>query len=182
MLRPRHLLRRASSIFNQALRGPFSDHLPSQPSCLPAAPFLWTRTRFARLWRHCCCAVRPRRWYAWWAKTRMPGGCRVGVGMGGDGWCWGGGGGGAAARQTGAAAAAAKLPLLLLPPPHSITHPHHPRPTASPCCSGMTDVFEMLQSPTFCHHLGYGCMEIALGHLFPELRPLFRTLQHGGLG
>jgi hypothetical protein len=40
----------------------------------------------------------------------------------------------------------------------------------------------MLQSPTFCHHLGYGALEVAMVHLFPELRGLFRSLHHGGLG
>ncbi|KAI3433581.1 hypothetical protein D9Q98_003392 [Chlorella vulgaris] len=48
--------------------------------------------------------------------------------------------------------------------------------------SGMQDMFDMLQSQTFCHHLGYGCLEVALVHCFPELKSLFRTLQHGGLG
>jgi sorting nexin-13 len=47
--------------------------------------------------------------------------------------------------------------------------------------SGMLDMFDMLQSRTFCHHLGYGCLEICMVHLFPELKSLFRTLQHGGL-
>lgn len=45
----------------------------------------------------------------------------------------------------------------------------------------MRDLFEMLQSPTFSSQLGYGVLEIALVHLLPELKPLFRTLQHGGL-
>ena len=40
----------------------------------------------------------------------------------------------------------------------------------------------MLQSPTFCLQLGYGVLEIAIVHLFPELKPLFRSLQHGSLG
>jgi sorting nexin-13 len=48
--------------------------------------------------------------------------------------------------------------------------------------SGMRDLFDMLQSPAFCQQLGYGVLEIAVVHLFPELKPLFRTLQHGGLG
>lgn len=45
----------------------------------------------------------------------------------------------------------------------------------------MRDLFDMLQSPTFCAQLGYGVMEVAVAHLFPELKPLFRSLQHGGL-
>ncbi|KAL4430932.1 hypothetical protein ABPG75_006188 [Micractinium tetrahymenae] len=48
--------------------------------------------------------------------------------------------------------------------------------------SGMRDLFGMLQSSAFCYQLGYGCLEVALVHLFPELKSLFRTLQHGGLG
>ncbi|EFN59116.1 hypothetical protein CHLNCDRAFT_137916 [Chlorella variabilis] len=47
--------------------------------------------------------------------------------------------------------------------------------------SGTRDLFDMLQSQTYCHHLGYGMLEIAMVHLFPELKSLFRTLQHGGL-
>lgn len=45
----------------------------------------------------------------------------------------------------------------------------------------MRDVFDMLQSDTFVRQLGYGVLEIAAVHLFPELKPLFRSLQHGGL-
>jgi sorting nexin-13 len=51
-----------------------------------------------------------------------------------------------------------------------------------PARSGMQDLFDMLQSPTFCSQVGYGVLEIAVVHLFPELKSLFRTLQHGGLG
>lgn len=67
-------------------------------------------------------------------------------------------------------------------PPATHYLPSPPAPLPASACSGMQDLFGMLQSPTFCYHLGYGCLEVALGHLFPELRPLFRTLQHGGLG
>lgn len=49
-------------------------------------------------------------------------------------------------------------------------------------CSGVRDLYDMLQSPTFCHQLGYGVLEVCIVHLVPELKALFRTLQHGGLG
>ena len=42
----------------------------------------------------------------------------------------------------------------------------------------MQDLFEMLQSRTFDLQLGYGLMEIAVLHLFPELKPLFLQLEH----
>lgn len=46
---------------------------------------------------------------------------------------------------------------------------------------GVEDVFHMLQSPTFVLQLAYGLLEIALIHLLPELRPLFRKLEQGQL-
>ena len=62
------------------------------------------------------------------------------------------------------------------------TSPRACPPACQPACSGMPDMFDMLQSPTFCSQVGYGVLEIAVVHLFPELKSLFRTLQHGGLG
>lgn len=47
--------------------------------------------------------------------------------------------------------------------------------------SGMTDLFEMMQSPTFVQQLGYGVLRIALLSFFPELRPLFQQIEHGSV-
>ncbi|KAL6776573.1 CPLD29 [Auxenochlorella protothecoides x Auxenochlorella symbiontica] len=48
--------------------------------------------------------------------------------------------------------------------------------------SGMEDVIEMMQSETLILQLGYGALEILAVHLMPELKPLFLSLKHGGLG
>lgn len=45
----------------------------------------------------------------------------------------------------------------------------------------MTDLFEMMQSPTFVQQLGYGVLRIALLSFFPELRPLFQQIEHGSV-
>lgn len=70
---------------------------------------------------------------------------------------------------------------MLFPASVPPTHPPLHLPPHPPTCSGMRDLFAMLQLPAFCCHLGYGVLEICIVHLFPELKPLFRTLQHGGL-
>ncbi len=46
----------------------------------------------------------------------------------------------------------------------------------------MEDVIEMMQSETLILQLGYGALEILAVHLMPELKPLFLSLKHGGLG
>lgn len=46
----------------------------------------------------------------------------------------------------------------------------------------MEDVIEMMQSETLITQLGYGALEILVLHLMPELKPLFQSLKHGGLG
>ncbi len=45
----------------------------------------------------------------------------------------------------------------------------------------MTDLFEMMQSPTFVQQLGYGVLRILLLSFFPELRPLFQQIEHGSV-
>lgn len=45
--------------------------------------------------------------------------------------------------------------------------------------SGVQDVFDMLQSPTFVMQLGYGILEILVVNTFPELKTLFRGLEQG---
>lgn len=37
----------------------------------------------------------------------------------------------------------------------------------------------MLQSPTFVLQLGYGVLEICCVNVFPEMKPLFRQMEHG---
>ena len=44
-------------------------------------------------------------------------------------------------------------------------------------CSGVDDLFEMIQSKTFIHQLGYGIIKIFIVNNFPELRPLFRQME-----
>lgn len=56
-----------------------------------------------------------------------------------------------------------------------------PRLSLHRCCSGMEDLFEMMQSLTFVQQLGYGILEILVVHLVPELKPLFRQLETGTL-
>jgi hypothetical protein len=46
-------------------------------------------------------------------------------------------------------------------------------------CSGVQDLFDMLQSPTFVLQLGYGILEICCVNLFPEMKALFRQMEHG---
>jgi sorting nexin-13 len=46
-------------------------------------------------------------------------------------------------------------------------------------CSGVQDIFDMLQSPTFVLQLGYGILEICCVNLFPEMKALFRQMEHG---
>ena len=43
--------------------------------------------------------------------------------------------------------------------------------------SGVQDLFDLLQSPTFVLQLGYGILEILAVSAFPELKPLFRQLE-----
>ena len=44
-------------------------------------------------------------------------------------------------------------------------------------CSGVDDLFEMIQSRTFIYQLGYGLIKIFVVNLFAELRPLFRQME-----
>jgi hypothetical protein len=44
-------------------------------------------------------------------------------------------------------------------------------------CSGVDDLFEMIQSRTFIYQLGYGIIKIFVVNIFPELRPLFRQME-----
>lgn len=46
-------------------------------------------------------------------------------------------------------------------------------------CRGMQDLYDMVQSQTFVHQLGYGIMRIVLVNLIPELRPLFHSIERG---
>ena len=48
-------------------------------------------------------------------------------------------------------------------------------------CSGMTDLFEMLQSRTFVQQFGYGLLKVLLVNLFPELKLLFKKIERGAL-
>ena len=41
----------------------------------------------------------------------------------------------------------------------------------------MQDLYDMVQSTTFLHQLGYGLLKIGLVSLMPELRPLFRSIE-----
>ena len=43
---------------------------------------------------------------------------------------------------------------------------------------GMNDLYEMMQSEVFMYQLGYGALEIAIVHVFPELRGLFGKIEH----
>lgn len=45
--------------------------------------------------------------------------------------------------------------------------------------SGVQDLFDMIQSPTFVLQLGYGVLEILVVNTFPELKTLFRGLEQG---
>lgn len=56
-----------------------------------------------------------------------------------------------------------------------------PRPSR-PCHdrrSCLTDVLDLLQSPTLLLTIGYGVLEALLGGLFPSLRPLVRRIHRG---
>ena len=44
-------------------------------------------------------------------------------------------------------------------------------------CSGVDDLFEMIQSRTFIYQLGYGLIKIFVVNIFAELRPLFRQME-----
>ncbi len=44
----------------------------------------------------------------------------------------------------------------------------------------MEDLFGLLQSTTFVQQLGYGLLEVAIVHMFPELKPLFRKMEREG--
>lgn len=44
-------------------------------------------------------------------------------------------------------------------------------------CSGVDDLFEMIQSRTFIYQLGYGLIKIFVVNMFAELRPLFRQME-----
>ena len=44
-------------------------------------------------------------------------------------------------------------------------------------CSGIDDLFEMIQSRTFIYQLGYGIIKIFVVNVFVELRPLFRQME-----
>ena len=44
-------------------------------------------------------------------------------------------------------------------------------------CSGVDDLFEMIQSRTFIYQLGYGIIKIFVVNIFPELRPVFRQME-----
>ena len=46
------------------------------------------------------------------------------------------------------------------------------------CSRGMADLFEMMQSTTFMHQLGYGVLEIGVVNMFHELKPLFRQFEN----
>ena len=48
-------------------------------------------------------------------------------------------------------------------------------------CSGMTDLFEMLQSRTFVQQFGYGLLKVLLVNLFPELKLLFKKIERGAV-
>ncbi len=48
-------------------------------------------------------------------------------------------------------------------------------------CSGVQDVFDMMQSPTFVMQLGYGILEILTVNVFPEMKTIFRSLEAGDL-
>jgi len=50
-----------------------------------------------------------------------------------------------------------------------------------PYTEGVSDLYEMMQSPTFMRQLGYGVLEIGALHLCPELKEMFHNLEHGGL-
>lgn len=45
--------------------------------------------------------------------------------------------------------------------------------------SGVQDIFDMMQSPTFVLQLGYGVLEILCVNVFPDMKPLFRQMEHG---
>ena len=47
--------------------------------------------------------------------------------------------------------------------------------------SGVQDVFDMMQSPTFVMQLGYGVLEILTVNVFPEMKTIFRSLEAGDL-
>lgn len=44
-------------------------------------------------------------------------------------------------------------------------------------CSGVDDLFEMIQSKTYIHQLGYGIIKIFVVNNFPELGALFRQME-----
>jgi len=44
---------------------------------------------------------------------------------------------------------------------------------------GMADLHDMMQSEVFMHQLGYGMLELVLFYVFPELKAMFVTLEHG---
>ena len=44
-------------------------------------------------------------------------------------------------------------------------------------CSGVDDLFEMIQSKTYIHQLGYGIIKIFVINNFPELGALFRQME-----
>lgn len=48
-------------------------------------------------------------------------------------------------------------------------------------CSGMQDLFAMMQSKTFVQQIGYELLEIGVVNMFPELKPLFRQMERGAL-
>jgi hypothetical protein len=43
----------------------------------------------------------------------------------------------------------------------------------------MSDLFQMLQSSTFMHQLGYALLRIVVVGLFPKLQRLFREVEEG---
>ena len=48
----------------------------------------------------------------------------------------------------------------------------------NPYNEGVQDLYEMMQSPSFIKQLGYGILEIVTLHLCPDLKDLFRQLEH----
>jgi sorting nexin-13 len=43
--------------------------------------------------------------------------------------------------------------------------------------AGVTDLWELMQSPTFMRQLGYGALEVVSLHLCPELKGMFAALE-----
>lgn len=48
--------------------------------------------------------------------------------------------------------------------------------------NGVTDLWEMMQSPTLVRQLGYGVLEILSVHLFPEMKGMFGAMEAPAMG